>query len=202
MVKVLIRMEKKIKGWMMGQDDLIIRCLNCGTKNRIPKERMHNRPVCGHCHAYLDDIIIRCLNCGKKNRMPENRLRDRPFCGNCGAPLVVTDTRFSPLDITDATFAREVLTQETSVLVDCWAPWCGPCRLLAPILEELAIKYAGGLTIAKLNIDENPITASQYKINSIPTLLFFKEGELVTTLVGLKDKKEIEERILCIMKKT
>jgi thioredoxin 2 len=82
--------------------------------------------------------------------------------------------QFYPLDITDGTFSREVLTQRSSVIVDCWAPWCGPCRLMAPILDELASKYAGGVKIAKLNVDENPVTASQYHINSIPTLLLLK----------------------------
>lgn len=185
----------------MRHEDLIIRCLHCGAKNRIPKERMRHRPVCGRCRSNLDDMIIRCLNCGKKNRMPENRLHDRPFCGSCGAPLVVMGAQFYPLDITDGTFAREVLTQRSSVMVDCWAPWCGPCRLAAPILDELASKYAGGVKIAKLNVDENPITASQYHIHSIPTLLLFKDGALVTSLVGLKTKEEIERHILAVMKK-
>lgn len=185
----------------MRQEDLIIRCLNCGTKNRIPKEHMRHRPVCGRCRSSLDDMIIRCLNCGKKNRMPENRLHNRPFCGSCGAPLVVMGAQFYPLDITDGTFTREVLTQSGSVMVDCWAPWCGPCRLAAPILDELATKYAGGIKIAKLNVDENPLTASHYNIRSIPTLLLFKDGALVTRLVGLKTKEEIERHILAIMKK-
>jgi len=193
--------DKKIKGKTMRQEDLIIRCLNCGTKNRIPKEHMRHRPVCGRCRSNLDDMIIRCLNCGKKNRMPENRLHDRPFCGSCGAPLVVMGAQFYPLDITDGTFTREVLTQKGSVIVDCWAPWCGPCRLAAPILDELAAKYAGGVKIAKLNVDENPLTASHYDIRSIPTLLLFKDGALVTRLVGLRTKEEIERHILAIMKK-
>jgi len=185
----------------MRQEELIIRCLHCGAKNRIPREHMRHRPVCGRCHSNLDDMIIRCLNCGKKNRMPEDRLRDRPFCGNCGTPLVVMTTQFNPFDVTDGTFAGEVLTQRYPVMVDCWAPWCGPCRLLAPILEELASKYAGGLRIAKLNVDENPITASRYHIQSIPTLLLFKDGALITSLVGLKTKEEIEKHILAVVKK-
>jgi thioredoxin 2 len=72
----------------MGQEDMIIRCLNCGTKNRIPQARMQDHPVCGRCGASLDEMIIRCLSCGKKNRMPENRLSERPLCGHCGLPLV------------------------------------------------------------------------------------------------------------------
>jgi len=130
-------------------DQLIIRCLNCGTKNRIPRERMQDRPTCGKCRAPLDDMIIRCLSCGTKNRMPETRLHERPLCGRCGAPLVVGGDTGKPFDITDATFAREVLTAKGAVMVDCWAPWCAPCRMVAPHLEELAAKYAGGIRIAK-----------------------------------------------------
>jgi thioredoxin 2 len=179
---------------------MIIRCLNCGAKNRIPKERMGSHPVCGRCRSHLDEMIIRCLSCGKKNRMPENRLHDRPFCGGCGAPLVVMGAQFSPIDITDGTFSREILSQRGAALVDCWAPWCSPCRLVAPIIDELASKYAGGVKMAKLNVDENPMTASQYNIHSIPTLLLFKDGALVSTLVGLKTKEEIEKQLLSIMK--
>ena len=184
----------------MGQEDMIIRCLHCGTKNRIPKERMGNRPLCGHCRSHLDDMIIRCLACGKKNRMPENRLGNRPLCGDCGAPLVVGATQFYPQDVSDGTFSKEVLTYEGAVLVDCWAPWCGPCRLLAPILDDLASQYAGGVKIAKLNVDENPLTASQYSIRSIPTMLLFKEGILINSLVGVQTKEEIERNLLAIMK--
>jgi len=185
----------------MGQEDMVIRCLNCGTKNRIQKERMGSHPLCGRCHSHLDDMIIRCLACGKKNRMPENRLNDRPLCGSCSAPLVVGAAQFSPVYITDGTFNREVLTYQGAVLVDCWAPWCAPCRLLAPILDELASKYAGGgVKIAKLNVDENPLTASQYHIHSIPTMLLFKEGILVGSLTGVKTKEEIEKNLLAMMK--
>ena len=74
----------------MSEKQMVIRCLNCGTKNRIPKERLHDRPLCGKCGATLDEMIIRCLRCGTKNRMPENRLTEQPLCGKCGTALVVT----------------------------------------------------------------------------------------------------------------
>jgi thioredoxin len=79
--------------------------------------------------------------------------------------------------------------------VDCWAPWCGPCRMVAPIMDQLASEYAGRVKIAKLNTDENPLTASQYGIQSIPTLLFFKDGTLVNKLVGALPKSEIEKHL-------
>jgi thioredoxin 2 len=181
-------------------DNVIIRCLNCGTKNRIPKQKFQGRPTCGSCHAPLDDLIIRCLKCGTKNRMPEERLNSKPLCGKCKEPLIIVKQNVKPIEVTDDSFAREVLTTETSVLVDCWAPWCGPCKSLAPIIEELATDYTNGVKVAKLNVDENPITASQYGIRSIPTMLFFQEGRLVERLVGALPKQEIEKHLLAIIK--
>jgi thioredoxin 2 len=184
----------------MKDNQMVIRCLNCGTKNRIPNERLHERPLCGKCGSVMDEMIIRCLDCGTKNRMPENRLHERPLCGKCGATLVATGDQGRPIDVTDDTFSREVLSSPGSVLVDCWAPWCGPCRMVAPILDELAEKYAGGVRIAKLNVDENPQTASRYNVRSIPTMLLFKDGNLVNTLVGALPKETLEQHILTIMK--
>jgi thioredoxin 2 len=184
----------------MASDQMIIRCLNCGTKNRIPENRLHDRPTCGRCHASLDDMIIRCLSCGTKNRMPEDKLNGRPLCGKCGIPLVISADSGIPVDITDESFSREVLGYSGSVLMDCWAPWCAPCRQLAPILEELASKYTGGIKIVKLNVDENPLTASKYHVQNIPTMLLFKEGKMLNRLVGALPKDDIERHLLSIMK--
>jgi len=84
-------------------------------------------------------------------------------------------------------------------LVDCWAPWCGPCRIISPLLEQLASEYAGRLKVGKLNVDENPLTASQYAIQSIPTLLLFRDGRLVDRLVGALPRSEIERRLTSIL---
>ena len=184
----------------MEKDEIIIRCLNCGTKNRIPRERMNDRPTCGECHAPLDEMLIRCLECGTKNRMPEDRLNDRPLCGRCGAPLVIEGTSGKPVEVADASFAEEVLQAKGVVLVDCWAPWCGPCRLVAPILDDLAEQYAGKVKIAKLNVDENPATASQFDIRSIPTMLLYRGGKLIDRLVGALPKEEIERKLLAVLK--
>jgi thioredoxin 2 len=84
--------------------------------------------------------------------------------------------------------------------MDLWAPWCAPCRTIGPILEELAAKYAGGIKVVKLNIDENPLTASKYDVHNIPTMLLFKDGNLENRLVGALPKEEIERHLLASMK--
>jgi thioredoxin len=101
--------------------------------------------------------------------------------------------------VTDRTFRDEVLSAQGLVLVDCWAAWCGPCRLIAPVMEQLAVAYAGRAKVAKLNVDENPSTASQFAIQSIPTLLFFKGGKLVKQLVGALPKGQIEAQLQALI---
>lgn len=93
-----------------------------------------------------------------------------------------------PIEVTDATFEQEVLQSDKVVMVDFWAPWCGPCRILGPIVEELAAEYEGKVKIAKLNVDDNPYTASQYGVQGIPTLIFYKNGEPVGQIVGVQPK--------------
>jgi thioredoxin len=125
----------------------------------------------------------------------------QPVCGKCGAALDVqsgadgVDTS-KPLTVTDATFERAVLQAGgTPVVLDCWAPWCGPCRMVAPILDQLAAESSGRYLIAKLNVDENPQTAARFGIQSIPTLLIFKNGTLVDRMIGVQSKQAIAARL-------
>jgi len=141
------------------------------------------------------NTIVLCSRCGTKNRIPLERLHDRPICGRCRSPLAGGDMPSHPVEVTDRNFQEEVLSFSGAVLVDCWAPWCGPCRMVAPILDQLAAEYAGRVKIAKLNTDDNPATASRYGIQSIPTLLFFKNGRQVNRLVGALPKGEIEKHL-------
>lgn len=97
--------------------------------------------------------------------------------------------------VTDKTFQQEVLDNDTPVLVDFWAPWCGPCRMVAPVVEEIAVSYEGQLKVVKLNTDENPQTASNYGIRSIPTLIIFKGGQKVETVVGAVPRSTLENTL-------
>ena len=143
----------------------------------------------------LESMIIRCKKCGQKNRIPMSRMDDRPVCGKCRSPLSVNMNFKVPVNVTDRTFHDEVLSYPGPVLVDFWAPWCGPCRTIAPVLEQLAEKYAGKVKIAKLNVDENPLTASQYAVQSIPTMIFFKDGKKGSSLIGVQPVNEIERHL-------
>jgi len=104
-----------------------------------------------------------------------------------------------PVEISDDTFEAEVLKSEVPVVVDFWAQWCGPCKMVAPILEEIASEYDGKLKIAKLDVDSNTRVASQYKIMSIPSLLFFKSGSLVDQVVGALPKAQLLEHVTKMM---
>lgn len=97
------------------------------------------------------------------------------------------------IHLTDGSFDNEVLKAEGPILVDFWAEWCGPCKMIAPILDEIAEEFAGKLTISKLNIDQNPATAPKYGIRGIPTLLLFKNGEVAATKVGALSKGQLKD---------
>jgi thioredoxin len=120
-------------------------------------------------------------------------------CGRCGAALGVATGAGDagrPRTVTDATFEKEVLqARGRPVLLDCWAEWCGPCRMIAPVLDELAAEAGGRYLITKLNVDENPRTAARFNVRSIPTMLIFRDGTLVDRIVGAQPKAAIAARL-------
>ena len=146
--------------------------------------------------------IVTCQNCGTKNRVDERAAEiSQPVCGKCGTKLPDVKTggtsNGKPQVVTDASFAQDVISASSSlpVLVDAWAEWCGPCRMIAPVLDQLAAESGGRYKIAKLNVDENPRTSAQFGIRSIPTLLIFKNRELVDQIVGVQPKQAIAARL-------
>jgi len=143
-----------------------------------------------------DDIIeVKCKHCGTSNRVSKRKINAglMPKCGNCKEKLLMESK--GPIIVTDATFEEEVEKSAIPVLLDCWATWCGPCKMLAPTIEKLADELAGKIKVAKLDVDENPKTAMKLEIMSIPTLLIYKDGKQVANLVGIKPKAEIEKHL-------
>ncbi len=100
-----------------------------------------------------------------------------------------------PITVDDSNFDQMVLQAETPVLVDFWAAWCRPCLMVAPILEELAEEYSGRISVARMDVDQNPKTASRYHVMSIPTLLLFKKGEPVSHIIGFRPKEELKRSL-------
>ena len=141
-----------------------------------------------------ESVMIKCSVCGTTNRVPRDKIEQglKPKCGRCKKPLPI---HLEPLTVTDGTFVVDVEGSPIPVLVDAWAPWCGPCRMIAPIVEELAMEMIGRARIAKLNVDENPQTASRFDLRSIPTLLVVKSGREVDRIIGAQPKQEILRRL-------
>lgn len=131
--------------------------------------------------------VLSCVACGKKNRIrPSNR--GAPHCGACGKPLPWL------VNATDSTFAVEA-DASVPVVVDLWAPWCGPCRIVGPMLEDISREFAGKLKVVKVNVDENQRLAVQYDAQSIPTLLIMNRGRVVERVVGALPKDQLRVRL-------
>jgi thioredoxin 2 len=131
--------------------------------------------------------VLACIGCGARNRIRPSS-RGVPTCGKCGRALPWL------VDATDASFARET-DASVPVVVDLWAPWCGPCCFVSPILAELARDYCGRLKVVKVNVDENQVTAQRYQAFSIPTMLVMKDGQAVDRIVGAMRKEQLVARL-------
>ena len=138
--------------------------------------------------------IVACPNCGAKNRVNfEAALKQQPVCGKCKRLLPAPSTE--PIIVTDANFSSVVEKSHLPVLLDLWAAWCGPCRMIAPTIKILASELAGKVLVGKLDVDANPRTAARFGVQSIPTLLILKDGKEVDRIVGVQSREAILRRL-------
>lgn len=141
-----------------------------------------------------DPVLVACAGCGATNRVPRARLSasQQAVCGRCKRALPL-DT--APVEVTDATFGDEVERWPLPVVVDLWATWCPPCRMIAPVVEELAGELAGRVRFAKVDVDGSPGVSARFEVRNIPTLLVMHRGRVVDRIVGAVPKAEILRRL-------
>ena len=139
-------------------------------------------------------VVVACANCGAKNRVSlDSAVQKQPVCGKCRAELPAP--AMDPVTVTDGNFSQVVENAPVPVLLDLWAAWCGPCRMIAPTIEMLARELAGRVLVGKLDVDANQRTAARYGVQGIPTLLILKNGREVDRLVGVQSREQILKRL-------
>ena len=140
----------------------------------------------------MNSIVIACSNCGTKNRIPADKQHLGPKCGSCKAAMSL-DGSAVPVELNDSEFQGFINQAAKPVMVDFFSPTCGPCRMLAPVIDTMANKFYGRVIIAKLDTSRNQKTATQYRISGVPTLLFFKNGQLVDQVTGALPEQELTQ---------
>ena len=138
--------------------------------------------------AERGEATVACPFCGTLNRIDLSRLDHKPKCGKCGKPILLD----RPIPVSDATFDRVTTDTTVPVLVDFYADWCGPCKIMAPLLDDVARRRAGEVLVTKLDTDKNPATGQRFGIRGIPTLILFRQGKEVGRRVGAVPPADVE----------
>jgi thioredoxin 2 len=128
----------------------------------------------------MQSNIICCPTCNKLNRVPKNKLNEKPVCGVCKSPLFLS----KPIDVNSIEFEKHIFKTDIPTLVDFWAPWCGPCKMMTPVLKQAASQFEPNIRILKVNTEENPQLSAKFGIQSIPTLILFKKGRQIARQSG------------------
>lgn len=139
----------------------------------------------------MSNIVLRCPVCSQQNRLPVSRLGERPRCGKCHEARLLS----APVPVDEAALSDLIRDSKVPLLVDFWAPWCGPCRTVAPVLDELARRRGGEVLFLKVNVDENQRASAQHQVSGIPALVLFKQGGERDRLVGAHPQRSIEALI-------
>ncbi|MBF0463981.1 MAG: thioredoxin [Nitrospirae bacterium] len=146
----------------------------------------------------VKSAFIRCKSCGVVNKIPSNRFNDKPNCGKCKSPLIIPE---KPVDINSSNFDEEVLRWPGLVVLDFWAVWCGACRIVAPVLDELAVSARGFVKVAKIDVDKHPDLGKRFAIKATPTLILFRDGVKINQIEGALSKDQLDQWIASSVKK-
>jgi thioredoxin 2 len=179
----------------------IVRCNQCGAKNRLPRERLDQHPKCGKCHAPLTtepvrdksiSYVMRCGHCGTKNRISSTRLDDPASCGKCSQPLDVR-SMFAPqpMNVSDSDFDHKVLKSPIPVLLFVWAPWCSTCNVVAPYVDQFAAEALGKVRVCKANVGSHPALGTSLNVMSVPHLFIYDNGRQLESLPGALDRNQL-----------
>jgi thioredoxin 2 len=140
----------------------------------------------------MKPVVVSCVFCSTINRLDLNRLPEGPKCGNCGRPIRLD----RPVPVTDVAFDKVVKGSSVPVVVDFWAAWCGPCKMMAPVLDDFAMRHTGDVLVLKLDTEANPATPARFGIRGIPTLITFEHGQEKRRQVGMVQAADLDKLVL------